>query len=405
VTDFAYTAIPLANAAAGSVTGRRAALDERALRDELRRQGLIAVDVRPVRVGDALRARLSGERLRRGEGAWFFQTLSLLLANNVPVESALATMQELAPRDRLARACADVREALRGGASLAEAVEKVDGLAGPQHLALLRSAQETGRLDHAVALIESSIAARERLRRTMVGRLVYPAILLVTAVIVVWLLATFVIPRFAETLQTLGADMPLATTITLVGARWMVWALPALFVLGALAAWVGPGVLNQAQRRAIGSAALRTPLVGSLIWYTQGGLVADILATTIAGGGDVLAGLKQAEDVVPSVALRERLARARKEVREGGDIGDAMRRHGVLPPVAAAIVQAGARSGDLVGVLRRASAVCAEKQDQLAQRLMTFMEPAVILFMAAVVGWVVYSLISGMMAINEAGLG
>ena len=84
---FAYTAIPISNAGASAVEGMRDAMDERSLRDELRKDGMIAIRVRPVRIGDAIREALSPDRIRRSDSAWFFSTLSTLLAAKVSAES------------------------------------------------------------------------------------------------------------------------------------------------------------------------------------------------------------------------------------------------------------------------------------------------------------------------------
>jgi general secretion pathway protein F len=403
MTQFSYTAVGLQSASGGLVAGRAEAEDERALRDDLRKRGLVAVDVRPVHLVDALRASLSRDRPRRSDSVWFFQTLRMLLGGSVPIESAMTTMHDLAPNPRLKRACAEVREKLRSGTSLADAVQASAGLASVQHLALLRAGHESGRLSHVVALIDASVASGERIRRTLTGRLIYPAILLVAAIGAVWFLATFVIPKFAGTLEALGGELPLSTRMTLVGARVMVWVGPPL-IAGLVALYFMRGSLLSAKSKAdLSRLLMRTPVVGGLIWHGQGAVITDTLATMIEGGGDVLAGLGQSQDVVSSPAIAERLAAARKKVREGIDLGQAFAQEKVLPPLIGAVLQVGIKGGDLVGGLRRCTQACVERQERATERLLVLMEPAVILVMAISVGWVVYSLVMGMLAMNDLG--
>lgn len=398
---FAYTAIPISNAGASAVEGLRDAMDERALRDELRRDGMIAIRVRPVRLGDAIREALSPDRIRRGDSAWFFSTLSTLLASKVSAEAALGTMQDLAPTPRVGRACRDVRESLRGGSSLADAVASVKGLAGAAHVALLRSGQASGRLDHVVALVDRSIAAGQRLRRTVVSRLIYPVILLAAALIALWFIATWVIPKFRETMESLGGRLPAVTEFTIGASRVIMWAAPVLIVLVA-AAFAFRGVwLTGPVRARVSRGVLRLPVVGPLVWNSQGALVTDMIATMLEGGSDVLSGMEQAQEVATSPEIAARLSGARKRVREGADVGAALKEEGVLPPMAAAVVQVGIRGGELVEGLRRATDICLERQDRVSQRLLTLMEPAVIVFMAGTVGWIVYSLVIGMLAMND----
>lgn len=401
MTQFAYTAVPLQGGQARPVSGRLEAADERAVRDDLRRKGLIAVRVRPVRTIDSLRSLFSRESIRASESAWFFQMLRTLLGSAVPIEAALATMHDLSPTPRLRRACAVVRERLRSGASPAEAVSAVPGLALPRFVALLRSGHESGRLAHVVALIDTSIASSARLRRIIVGRLIYPAILFAAAVGAVWFLSTFVIPRFAQTLEALGGVLPLSTRITLGAGRLMVWALPAAAAAGAAAyAWRGTILPSWVRRRAA-EWVLRLPVVGALVHHHQATVIADVLATMIEGGADVLAGLEQGRSAVSSPVLADRLREARDRVREGTDPGEALDKAKVLPPVASAILRAGIKGGDLPGGLRRAAAACLERQEKTTERLLVLLEPGVILFLAATVGWVVYSLVMGMLALSD----
>lgn len=405
MTQFSYTAVGLQSASGGLVAGRAEAADERSLRDDLRKRGLVVVEVRPVRLADALRASLNRDRLRRSDSVWFFQTLRMLLGGSVPIESAMTTMHDLSPNPRLQRACAEVREKLRGGASLADAVQGASGggLASAQHLALLRAGHDSGRLSHVVALIDASMATGERIRRTLTGRLIYPAILFVAAIGAVWFLATFVIPKFAGTLQSLGGELPLSTRMTLVGARVMVWVGPPLIV-GLVALYFMRGSLLSAKTKAdLSRLLLRIPVIGGLIWHGQGAVITDTLATMIEGGGDVLAGLGQSQDVVSSPAIAERLGAARKKVREGIDLGQAFSQEKVLPPLIGAVLQVGIKGGDLVGGLRRCTQACLERQERATERLLVLMEPAVILVMAIAVGWVVYSLVMGMLAMNDLG--
>jgi len=379
----------------------RDAMDERSLRDELRRDGMIAIRVRPVRIGDAIREALSPDRIRRSDSAWFFSTLSTLLAAKVSAESALGTMQELAPSARAGGACRDVRESLRGGSTLADAVAGVKGLASAAHVALLKSGQASGRLDHVVALVDRSIAAGQKLRRTVVSRLIYPAILMLAAVLALWFISTWVIPKFRETLEALGGEMPAVTEFTMAAAGVIMWAAPVLIVVAVAAYGLRGMWLTGRLREGVSRRALGMPVVGPLVWNSQGALVSDMIATMLEGGADVLSGMEQAQEVATSPEIAARLSAARKRVREGDDVGAALKEEGVLPPMAAAVVQVGIRGGELVSGLRRATGICLERQDRVTQRLLTLMEPAVIVFLAGTVGWIVYSLVVGMMAMND----
>ena len=408
MTAFSFRAIALDSGGTGApVHGTRDAADERALRESLLAEGLVALDVRPVRLVDAVRAAFNPDRPRRADAAWFFQSLRLLLENRVPIESAVRTMGELAPSPRQRRVCADVREGLRAGKTLADSVSGVGSavarMVSPHHLALLRSGQQSGRLDHAVALVDTSLQNSSRIRSGIIGRLIYPAILIFAAIGVLWFLSVRVIPQFAQTLTSLGGELPWPTALTLSASRILAWLAPAVLVILIVAWSTRRAWMTQSQRAWLWRRGMKLPIVGTLLWHAEAALISDVLATMLEGGADVLAGLEQAERVVGSPIIAERVSAARRSVREGADLGAALADHQVLPPMIGAVVRAGIAGGQLAPALRRATELCLEKQETVSQRLMTLVEPAIIVVLAGVVGWVVYSLVSGMLAITNAG--
>ncbi|MCA9292647.1 MAG: type II secretion system F family protein [Phycisphaerales bacterium] len=411
MTTFAFTAVATRGGTGAPITGQREAANENAVREQLREQGLVPLSVRPVHAFDALRGQLAAGRsvLRASDRLWFFQTLGMLLGSAVPIESALQTMEELGPSTLVKRACKVLRDRLRGGETLAKGLEalasgEADGarmeLASAQQVALIRSGEHAGRLAHVVQLIDTSMRNAARIKRTLASRLIYPALLLIAAIGAVWMLGVFVIPRFAATLESLGGELPLPTRITLAASHVLVWLVPgsavvALLAVGLRKQWMTPGL-----RKRIARLALRLPIAGTLLWHARSAAITDIIATTIEGGGDALSGLEHATHVVQSPVLAERVAAARSAVREGADLGQALREHEVLPPMLGAVVAAGMKSGDLAPALRRATEMALETQEALGSRLLAVMEPMIILCMAGAVGWVVYSLVSGMLAMS-----
>ncbi|MEM1424468.1 MAG: type II secretion system F family protein [Planctomycetota bacterium] len=403
MTAYAYTAVALGGGGGAPSSGTREASDEKALRSALRDEGLIAIEVKPVRAVDALRARTSADRVRQKDGAWFFSTMAMLLENAVPVDEAVRSAQEAAPTDRASGICERVRAGLRKGESFSGAVEGVEGLARAQHIALLRSGESSGRLAYCVGLVDASIERASAIRRTLMGRLTYPALLLVASIAAVWYLSAVVVPSFAETLAELGGELPWQTRATLGLASVLSWLAPVVVGVVVLAVLTRPVWMTSGRRRWLDRMVLRVPVAGSLVWYSNAALVTDILATMIEGGSDLLDGLTQAHEVVTSREIGARLATARARVREGADAGVVLAESGVMPAMASTIVRAGLAGGDLSGGLRRASRFCLVRQEAMGERVLTLLEPAVLVVMAGAVGWVAYSLIAGMLAITNAG--
>lgn len=405
MTQFAYTAVPVGEGAGASraVTGQADAPDRRALRDKLRADGLVLIEAKPLSMADAIRGALSRRGPRRADAAWFFSTLAQLLSGKVPIESAVSTMEDLAPDARTRAICADVRESLRAGSTFADAVANVPSLASGAHLALLRAGQSAGRLEHAVTLVDRSIESSSELRRSVAGKLTYPIVLLLASIVSLWVLSTYVIPKFAESLAQVGQGLPLSTRITLTAADWLVWAVPILVI--ALVAFFAlkDQLLNERAKSKLDELALKLPILGELIRQRESAIACDLTATMLEGGGDLVTGLEESTGAVRNRVLRARLDRARAMVREGRDLGDSMEEAEALPPMILAVVRLGTKTGDLTGALKRGASMASSTAERSVQRLLLMMEPSVILFLGGTVGWVVYSLIAGMLAMNEAG--
>jgi len=412
VTEFSYRAAPARAAAASALSGRIDAADEPSARRALREKGLVPIEVRPVAAADRLRAGLLARfgggagalSVRPAERVWFFRTLERFLSRNAPLEEAVKAAAELAKEERVRRSAESVLASLRRGDSLAEACEAVRGMTIPRHSALLRVGYASGRLPRAVSLVADALERSAELKRKIVGQLIYPAVVLVTALVCVWILAAVVVPRIAEQLTALGTALPAPTAYTLAGTRVFVWAAPAaLFAAcGFLACWRA-GVVSDGVKDRVRRQVWRVPVARDLVWNTGGGAAAETVSTLLEGGGELLEGLELARDAAGDPELADRLDAARARIREGADPARALADEGALPPEPAALALIGAKSGDLVGGLRSAAGACAEARERLTGRLTTMINPAVMLVMGGVVGWLFYSLLAGMLAINDAG--
>jgi len=310
----------------------------------------------------------------------------------------------LATSPSLRAAAERVLEQLRQGLPLDEACQSVPGLVRPGDAALLRVGHASGRLPRSAALVAQSLEASAKLRREVIGQLIYPAVVLTVAFVCVWILAVIVVPRIADQLEALGTGLPAPTRITMTGTRVFVWLGPLLILMAAamIAAW-WRGLIPQHRKDRLIRLLWRVPVWRDLLWNARGGGALETLATLLDGGGDLLQGFDLAIDAAGDTVIRERLTRARSRVREGDDAAVALDAEHVLPPEPSAILQIGSRSGDLQGGLQAAADACAEARETLASRLTTMINPAVMLVMGAVVGWLFYSLMAGMLAINDAG--
>ncbi len=404
MTEFSYRAAPAHAAAAAALRGRIDASDETAARRLLREQGLVPIEIRRVAAAERLKLGLGSSGVSSSDRLWFFRTLDRFLSRSAPLDEAVSAAASLARTPSLRSSSERVLERLRQGDSLADACAGVAGLVSPRHAALLRVGHASGRLPKAVSIVSGSLVSAAKLRKQIVGQLIYPAVVLTASVVCVWILAVVVVPRIAEQLSSLGTELPASTQYTLAGTRIFAWAGPvaALVLVGFVAAWRRDVVAPAFKARVV-RWSWRVPVWREYLWNALGGSAVETIATLLEGGGELLEGLDLARDASGDPVMAKRLAVARSRIREGADPGTALNDAGVLPPEPAAVLQIGSKSGDLGGGLQSAAQECAAQREVIAGRLTTLINPAVMLVMGTVVGWLFYSLLAGMLAMNDAG--
>lgn len=401
MTEFAYRAA----SSHAPERGRIDAADAAGARRALRERGLVPIEVRPVGAGARWRMDTSSRTsVKSADRVWFFRTLERFLTRGAPLEEGVAAAEDLASTPARKDASARVLERLRQGDALADACAAAPGLAPARYAAILRVGHASGRLARSVAVVADSLENAARMRRQILGQLIYPAVVVVAAMICVWILAALVVPRIAEQLEAMDAPLPTATLWTLGATRVFVWLAPIALLGVAIAAFLWRrGVVPQEQKSRVARAMWRVPIWRDLLWNSRAAAAAETIATLLEGGGELLEGLDLARDAMGDPVMEDRLSRARSRIREGADPATALAEEDVFPPEPAAVLQIGSRAGDLGGGLASAAEACAVQRDALSGRLTTLINPAVMVLMGVIVGWLFYSLLAGMLAMNDAG--
>lgn len=399
MTTFSYTAISL-GPGGRATNGELEAPSESDLKAQLRARGLLMLRATPHGPARRLKTRPNVRSSER-DVRWLFETLSALLDGAAPLEQAVESMITLAPNGRLRETALHMHTRLREGATLDDALGSASVVLAPRYGALLRVGHHSGRLAHCVRLVHESLETRACLRHALIGRMLYPAILLLAALAALWGIAAIVLPRFALTLESLGGQLPWATGATLAAAEILVWAIPAALLVVAILGFTRRRWMTPSMRAAISRRVLRLPILGPAIWNAQALALCESLGVMLEGGADLAHSIDHAQHVLDSREIAARFERASKDVHNGVEFGQALASHDVLPPLTLVTLRAGCESGDLSGALRRATSACFERQERVAQRLMTLLEPAMIVFLATIVLWIVYALLTGMLAMND----
>jgi general secretion pathway protein F len=390
------------------VEGVLEAPSERGAIEDLRRQHLVPVDVAPV--GDSGSAAASPRRAARGRTpsrpaalALFTRTLGTLTSAGVPLDRALSFAAAQARHPQVAHAASSVHEAVRTGASLSEALGRHPEVFSAFFVAMVAAGEESGRLDETLARLATHMDEEVELRGQVRAALVYPALMGVVSGAGVVVLLLLVIPRFAAILESEGGVLPLSTRVLLAVSGFLTSAWWLLLIAAALAALAV---------RAWGASAenlrrwhrwrLSLPMVGDLEHDFATARFTRALGMLLGSGRPMLPSLRGAGATVTNLEMSASLDGAIERVSHGERLQGAL--SVALPPLAVEMLGVGEESGTLAQLcLRVADAYDAELRRTL-RTLVGIIEPALILFFGAVVGFIALAMLQAIYGIRASGL-
>jgi type II secretory pathway component PulF len=327
--------------------------------------------------------------------------LASLVGGGLTLMQSIDALIEHTENERLASALMQIREELRGGGTFAEALTKHPHLFSPLYVSIVRAGEVSGELPRVLNWL-ADYMEREQTRRTQIrSALAYPILLSVVMVIALSFLLIFLVPRYAALFAEMGQSLPLPTQILLAVSGFLVrwwWAIGS----GIVAIVYAYRLVRRTPRgRWVTDAwKLRLPVFGRLHLKSAVGRMARALSVLLLGGVSVLEALAVVRDVVGNEVLAQALDEVRQRVREGERLADHLRRSGVFPPLLTRLAAVGEETGSLPQALTTVADTLDLEVDSSLKALVALLEPALILSLGIVVGFVVISLLMAVFQLN-----
>ena len=394
LTPFRWQAV---DAAGHRLRGTGEAASAVALTRELEGRGLVVVEVGSAAGEQGARGARPGSRQEVLEAT---RALGALLAAGVPLARALTIAASIVP-PRVAATLDDVRTRISAGSTLADALGRHPAAFTPLYRGVVRAGERSGDLAESFAALARQLEGEARLRSRLLSAMIYPALLAVAGTITIAMLVLFVLPRFAELLADSHSTLPATTAALLAISHWLGRAWPVVLMLLVVAAATGAGASRTGEgRRAIARFLVRAPVIGTLRRNILGSRLARLLAVLLGGGAPLLTALDDSYDSLDDPLARDEVARVRARVREGRSLHAALGEGTLFPPVLARLVAVGEESGTLRDFLERSAALCEERAERTLDRLVTFIEPAMIVAFGVLIAFVALSLLQAIYGVD-----
>lgn len=334
--------------------------------------------------------------------AGFCRNLASMLAGGLPLDEALKLLADDPEDKRVSRLSSELRSGVLNGQSLAEAMAGLRTPPADYVIGLIRAGEEGGSTVPVLNRLADSIDNELRLTEAVRGALIYPAILLLTAIISICIILLVVAPALEPVLETSGNETPGAAAWLMAASHGLRDTWP-LLTITPLAIWLLAMSWSRtaAGRGSMSALAMRLPVVGPLIRDMESARCLTSLSALLENGVSLVPAMEIAGQGARNPLVRKALDRIADEVRVGVRLSDAIANDGFLPMTASQLAAVGERSGDMGGQLAQASSILESRSRRRIATLTTLAGPVMTLALGVLIGGIVLTLLSAIMSVND----
>lgn len=320
--------------------------------------------------------------------------LATLLVAGLPLVDALGVLMDQTEKKTIKGLIADVREAIRGGASYSAVLERYPRDFSPIYVHMVRAGEASGALDQILFRLAEFLEKQLALKHKVTNAILYPAIMLVVGTLVLFFLVTFVVPKITAVFAHSKQALPWPTVVLMEVSHfcsdyWMV-------LLGMIL--VGLWSVRRVKKTETGQLMtdrllLKLPLIGQVARMVSISRLTTTLATMLSSGVQLLEALDVSRRVMNNRVLEHAVEEARQNIREGETIAEPLKRSGHFPPLVTHMIAVGEKSGEMEEMLRRIGQIYDGEVDRVITRFTSLLEPVMIVVMGVIVLFIVVAIL------------
>jgi general secretion pathway protein F len=378
------------------------------------RQKLRETDVFPVELSEASERKRAETEARRGEIHLFrrvgLQELALmtrqlatLLGAGLPLVPSLSALIAQIRSPLLKTTLAQIREEVNEGNSLTQSMSHFPRIFPPFYINMVRAGEASGTVNLVLDRLADFQEGQQALRTKIRSALAYPIFMFLIGSGVLFFLVTFVVPNITNIFREMHQTLPGITVFLIVvsGAMKSLWWIIALVLVAGIAGARYAVRKTDQGRRFWDRFKLNAPLFGNLNRKIVVARFSRTLGTLLQSSVPLLAALEIAWNVVDNLVVADEIRRAAREVEEGQALSAPLSRSGFFPPIAVEMISVGEQSGNMETMLFRVADAYEKEVEANVILVTSLLEPAMILVMGAVVGFIVVSVLLPIFEMNQ----
>lgn len=401
MATFVYTAV---ESSGKTVRGRLEAENQQVVLGKLRERNIQVLDVTEAKAGGlaALKINRIG-RVKLNALVVFSRQFATMIDAGINVLKCLDILENQTKDPVLKTVIGDARRDVVGGASLTEAVQKHPRVFSKLYVSMIKAAEIGGILDQILDRLATFLEREQEITGKIKGAMVYPCVVLVFAVCMVFALMIFVLPTFKDIFSDFGGKLPIITTLMFAVSSAMrnFWYLILLSPVAIFFAFKYYYTLESGHWN-LDRLKLKIPVTGELVQKMAISRFSRTLGTLVNSGVPMLRALEIVSETAGNVVIAKAVTDARNCVREGQKISQPLEASGMFPPMVTQMIDIGEETGRMSDMLIKVASFYDQEVEIAVKALTSLIEPALIIFLGGIVGFIVASIMVPMFTmINE----
>ncbi|GAB5046525.1 type II secretion system F family protein [Thermodesulfovibrio sp. TK110] len=372
------------------VTGETEAENEGELLLALRKKGII-----PRYVKEKEEKKFFGfTRVSQKDILFFTRQFATLFSSGVPVVQAFDALIGQIKNKGFKKVLIQLRNDIEKGSSLADAMKRHPRVFSSLFVNMVRAGEEGGMLDKVLQRMADYFEKMIKLRRKIIGAMIYPSLVIAVAVLVVAIIMIFVIPTFAKLFAEMGLDLPLPTRITIAMSNFM--ARSGIFIVaGVIGFFIFIKLLRRSPKgkKITDGIFLKIPLLGVILLKASLSRFSRTLGTLLGSGVPILNSMEISARACGNKIIEDIVIEMREDITAGKSLTEVLKSKPVIfPPIFIQMVSVGESTGKTDEMLNKVADFYDEEVDNAVANLMSMLEPALIVFLGITIGFIVVSL-------------
>ena len=387
-----------------TATGIMEAPDKDAVIEKLQRERFFPISIEPQRKArkGGLELPFMKKSLSPKETMNFTSQMATLLRSGMEIDRCLNVLLELADTEKGRETIRRIRDSVNSGDTLSTAMGKQKGAFTTLYMSMVRAGETGGFLEKTFDRLAWFIESRMKMIESIKSALVYPAVVALTGFAAILVLATNVIPRFASIFEKMGGELPASTRFLVASSDFILnnWIVLSIVIFAAIAG-IKAYISSENGKRKWDALLFRVPLVGDITKKSSVAQFTRTLGTLLQSGVPIVEALEIVKLTLSNTVISDAVGKTIQDVKEGRRISKRLKDTGVFPTLAVHMTLVGEETGTLDEMMLRMAHIYDGEVETSVKRALTLFEPAMILVMGLGVAFIVVSMLTAIVSIND----